>query len=235
MRHSPPSTASRGTIRHHPKRSLNVVLRTLPLVVVALSVAWVCYRYIVLRAAATEILEKAKELQLDVERHSGHLVAFEAGFLNRSAEDFAGDFLRGVQWDSNLSATALSWSGIRDGLYLVVDINCRWSQEAVEDALARREYDVILLDPVLRNGPRWRQEYTMSDQDALVITPDGGWWRNGVPYGVTPVGFVVERGTFAAVGVGLDGVRMLQDRDMDSRTPSRILGDDSASTPANFQ
>lgn len=200
--------------------------RSWPLGVLFLSVFWVCYRHLNLRAAAAEVLKEVGQLQSDVARFSGRLRAFQAGFLQRPVDDFAGAFLRGTQWANDRAAIPLSWPSPRDGLYLVVDMDCGWSQEAVKEALVGHNYEVFVMDPEPQNSQRWLQEYQGQSRNFWVITPEGGWWRNSLPTGVTPVWFAVKNGAFIGVGVSAQGIRAVLGRDSNARDPVPVLGDD---------
>lgn len=197
-----------------------------PLGLLFLSVVWVCYRHLALRAAAAEILAEAEQLQSDVSRYSGRIRAFQTGFLQRPVEDFAGAFLWGTQRNSDRGAVSLRWPLPRDGLYLVVDMDCGWSQEAVEEALAGNNYEVFVLDEKPANSGRWLQEYQERGRNLWFVTPQGGWWRNSLPAGVTPVWFAVKNGTFIGVGVGAHGIRALLGRESNSRDPAPVLDGD---------
>ena len=179
--------------------------KRLATVIVVLAVCWTGYRFGVLRAAANEILVEAQRLQGEHIGLKGAIEAYEAGFLRRPIHDFQLGFLGGSEWMSDTTELAFAWESPSDGLYMVVDWDCAWSQSAIDAALAIAERggrEVILLDRIPDNGPRWRGKYPLATKGLRVVTPTGGWWSVGLPHGVTPVWFAVAGGQFVAINVG---------------------------------
>lgn len=200
------------------------ILRWIGWGVLVLAVAWTGYRFSVLRTSANEILARAQELQTEQTRLTGTLRAYEAGFLHRPAHAFTPQFMEALEWVSETTNIELSWERPTDGIFLVVDWECPWSEAAVEAALALRETspkrEVFLLDTDPGNGSRWRRAFGAEMSKLLrVVTPRDGWWSIGTPRGVTPVWFVVEGGEFTGVGVGADGLRALSSFEFDPAAP----------------
>ena len=178
--------------------------------IVVLAVCWTGYRFSALRAAASEILVEAQRLQGKKASLEGVIAAYEAGFRRRPSQMFRSGFVNGSEWVSDTTQLALAWEEPTDGVYLVVDWNCSWSQEAVDVALGVAEQggrEMILLDPRPANGPKWRGKHSSATKGLRVITPVGGWWSIGVPDGIKPVWFAVAGGQFAAIGVGADELK----------------------------
>ncbi len=192
--------------------------------VLVLAVSWTGYRFGVLRASANETIARAQELQTEQTRLMGTLQAYEAGFLNRPSHAFTPQFMEASEWVSETTNIELNWKWPTDGVFLVVDWECPWSEAAIEAALALHETspkrEVLLLDTDPRNGPRWRRKFGAEMSKMLrIVTPRAGWWSIGTPRGVTPVWFVIEGGEFTGVGVGADGLRTLSSFDFDPMAP----------------
>ena len=178
--------------------------------IVVLAVCWTGYRFSTLRAVANEILVEAQRLQGEQASLQGVVDAYEAGFLRRSTQTFRSGFVNGTEWLSDTTQLGFAWEEPSDGIYLSVDWNCPWSQEAIGVALEVAEQgdrEVILLDPAAGNGPKWRSKYSLATRELRVITPTDGWWSIGVPDGITPVWFAVAGGRFAAIGVGAEELK----------------------------
>lgn len=179
--------------------------RWLPIAMIILAVAWVVYRHTELRMALQETLVEMQTLQLTESRLTTQVRAYEAGFLHRRTSAFSGPFLVGTQWMSDGTKRLISWSSPEDGTYLVVDWQCPWSKMAAEAALAIAP-QVILIDPDADNGDQWRSKFASMSDRVLVVTPEQGWWQDGVPSSITPVWFTFAAGEFTGVGIGADGV-----------------------------
>lgn len=189
-----------------PTMATDRIGRWLTGMIVVLTVIWVAYRHAALRTSANQILAEVETLQSEAAKSASRLRAYSGGFLRRQPEMFAGEFLLGIEWESDVERKELTWSSPPEGVFLVVDWSCPWSRIAVERALDSGERVVILLDVDPVNGSRWRQQFS-NGRDALrVVTPSGGWWATGLPYGVTPVWFVVETEQFTHIGIGAEGV-----------------------------
>ena len=200
------------------------VLRWIGCGVLVLAVGWTGFRFGVLRTAANEILVRVQELQTEQTRLIGTLRAYEAGFLHRPAYAFAPQFMEASEWVSETTSIELNWELPTDGIFLVVDRECPWSEGAVEAALALSETspkrEIFLLDADPRNGPRWRRTFGAEvSKMPRVLTPHAGWWSVGTPRDVTPVWFVVEGGEFTGVGVGANGLRTLSSFEFDPAAP----------------
>ena len=188
------------------------VRRALATVIVGLAVGWTGYRFGALRASANDILAEAQRLQSKQAGLQGVIDAYEAGFLRRPAQVFRSHFVNGSESVSDTTNLGLAWEEPIDGVYLVADWNCPWSQETVGVALEvadRGGREAILLDPVPGSGPKWRAKFNLAATGLRVIAPADGWWSIGVPDGITPVWFAVASGRFVAIGVGAEGLKTL--------------------------
>ena len=175
------------------------------LIIVLVAVGGTGYRFSALRAASNETLVEAQRLQQEQASLQGVVEVYEAGFLLRPVQAFRPGFVSGAEWVSDMTRLDFAWEEPSDGIYLSVDWTCPWSQEAVDAALEiadRSDREVILLDPVVANGPKWRSKYSSATRRLRVVTPADGWWSIGVPDGITPGWFAVAGGQFAAIGAG---------------------------------
>ena len=184
--------------------------RTAALIVALVLLCWAGCQFSRPRTAGNEMLVEAQTLQGKRASLGDVVAAYEAGFRRRPSRMFAGSFVVGSEWVSDTTLLALTWAEPTDGVYLVVDWDCVWSQEAVDVALGVAEQggrETILLDPRSANGPKWRAKYSLATRGLRIVTPTDGWWSVGVPDGITPVWFAVAAGGFAAIGVGVDALR----------------------------
>ncbi len=191
------------------------------LLVTVLAVAWVGYRFHEVRTSASDMLVEVERLERETGALKGKLGAYEEGFLGRPVRDLGPTFLRGFEWVAPTGRLPLHWREPTDGIYLVVDLDCPRSEEAVrmaEEVAQDGGREVILLDADSASGAEWLRRLGPQMQ-RRVVTPSTGWWSVGIPSSVTPVWFAVAGGQVVDVGVGKSE---LADFAFDPRTPKSI-------------